>query len=42
MHMYNLIECSDNYFDISGSLWHFKRDEMDNNANVNTTASSSF
>ena len=26
MSMYNLIEYSDNYFDTSGSLWHFKRD----------------
>ena len=27
MPMYNLIEYSDNYSDISGSLWQFKRDE---------------
>ena len=27
MPMYNLIECSDNYSDTSGSLWQFKRDE---------------
>ena len=32
--MYNLIEYSDNYFDTSGSLWDFKRDEIDNSANV--------
>ena len=32
--MYNLIEYSDNYFDTSGSLWSFKRDEITNNANV--------
>ena len=32
--MYNLIEYSDNYFDTSGSLWSFKRDEIDNNVNV--------
>ena len=32
--MYNLIEYSDNYFDTSGSLWDFKRDEIDSNANV--------
>ena len=25
--MYNLIEYSDNYSDMSGSLWQFKRDE---------------
>ena len=30
MPMYNLIEYSDNYFDTSGSLWGFKRDEIDN------------
>ena len=34
MPMYNLIEYSDNYSDTSGSLWDFKRDEVDNNANV--------
>ena len=34
MPMYNLIEYSDNYSDTSGSLWHFKRDEVTNNANV--------
>ena len=27
MPMYNLIEYSDNYSDISGSLWNFKNDE---------------
>ena len=32
--MYNLIEYSDNYFDTSGSLWDFKRDEIGNNENV--------
>ena len=32
--MYNLIEYSDNYSDTSGSLWDFKRDGIDNNANV--------
>ena len=32
MPMYNLIEYSDNYSDNSGSLWHFKRDEITNNA----------
>ena len=26
--MYNLIEYNDNYSDTSGSLWHFKRDEV--------------
>ena len=34
MPMYNLIEYSDNYFDTSGSLWGFKRDEIDNNVDV--------
>ena len=34
MPMYNLIEYSDNYSDTSGSLWGFKKDEIDNNANV--------
>ena len=34
MSMYNLIEYSDNYSDTSGSLWQFKRDEKNNNADV--------
>ena len=34
MSMYNLIEYSDNYSDTSGSLWQFKRDETNNNADV--------
>ena len=29
MPMYNLIEYSDNYSDTSGSLWKFKRDEIE-------------
>ena len=28
MPMYNLIEYSNNYFDTSGNLWQFKRDEI--------------
>ena len=32
--MYNFIEYSDSYFDTSGSLWDFKRDEIDKNATV--------
>ena len=32
--MYNLIEYSVNYSDTSGSLWHLKRDEITNNADV--------
>ena len=35
MPMYNLIEYSDKYSDTSGSLWRFKRDEL-NVDNVNT------
>ena len=35
MLMYNLIEYSDNYSDISGSLWQFKRDDVPaNNAHL--------
>ena len=34
MPMSNLIKYSDNYSDTSGSLWGFKRDEIDNNADV--------
>ena len=34
MPMYDLIEYSDNYSDTSGSLWHFKRNEIINNADV--------
>ena len=42
MPMYNLIEYSDNYSDISGSLWNFKRDEIIGNINVTNNNSSSF
>ena len=34
MPMCNLIEYSDNYSDISESLWDFKRNEIVNNADV--------
>ena len=34
MPMYNLIEYSDNYLYMSGSLWDFKRDEIVNNADL--------
>ena len=34
MTKYNLIECNDKYSDTSGSLWQFKRDEINNNADV--------
>ena len=38
--MYNLIEYSDNYWDTSGSLWHFKRDEVPaDNAELNISQS---
>ena len=38
--MYNLIECSDNYADSSGSLYHFERDEspMNDARNPNNVA----
>ena len=34
MTMYNLIEYSDNYSDTSGSLWQFKRDEIEGNVDL--------
>ena len=43
MAMFNLIDYSDNYSDISGSLWEFKRDEApNNNANLTINNSKSF
>ena len=47
MPMYNLIESSGNYSDISGSLWQFKRDESPvtnagNPDNVSNNNSASF
>ena len=43
MPIYNFIEYSDNYSDTSGSLWGFKRDNIDNNENVtNDDNASSF
>ena len=47
MSMYNLLEYSDNYADSSGSLYQFKKDEQninadENRANVTTRNSSSF
>ena len=43
MPMYNLIEYSDNYSDMSGSLWQFKRDEVtDKNADLTIHNSQSF
>ena len=40
--MHNLIVYSDNYSDISGSLWNFKRDEIIGNINVTNNNYSSF
>ena len=34
MVMHNLTEYSDDHSDTSGSLWGFKRDEIDNNGDV--------
>ena len=34
MTMYNLIEYSDNYCDTSGNLWKFKRDEIEEDADL--------
>ena len=34
MLMYNLIEYSDNYSDTSGSLWQFKRDEIEGDVDL--------
>ena len=31
--MYNLIEYNNNYSDTSGSLWQFKRDEIEGDVN---------
>ena len=41
--MVNLIECSVNYSDTSGSLWQFKRDKqsMNNENNIDTNADNS-
>ena len=38
-----MIECSDDYSDTSGSLWHFKRDKVPvNNADLTIDNSESF
>ena len=42
MPMYNLIEYNDNYFDTSGSLWNFKRDEIEEDADLTINNASSF
>ena len=38
MLMYNLIEHSDNYSDTSGSLWQFKKNEIERNADLTVGA----
>ena len=42
MPMYNLIEYSDNYSDTSGSLWQFKRDEIEGNVDLAVNNLSSY
>ena len=42
MPMYNLLEYNDNYSDTSGSLWNFKRDEIEEDADLTTNNASSF
>ena len=42
MPMYNLIEYSDNYSDTSGSLWQFKRDEIEGDVDLTADNLSSF
>ena len=42
MPMYNLIEYSDNYSDTSGSLWQFKRDEIEGDVDLTVDNSSFF
>ena len=42
MPMYNLIEYSDNYFDTSGNLWNFKRDEIEGDVDLTIDNASSF
>ena len=36
--MYNLLEYNDNYFIISGSLWNYYRDEVNDDENENDNA----
>ena len=38
MPMYNLIKYSDNYSDTSGSLWQFKRDEIEGDVDLTVNA----
>ena len=38
MPVYNLIDYSDNYSDTSGSLWQFKRDEIEGDVDLTVNA----
>ena len=38
MPMYNLVEYIDNYSDSSGSLWQFKRDEIEGDVDLTVNA----
>ena len=42
MPMHNLIEYSDNYSDTSGSLWDFKRGEIEGDVDLTIDNASSF
>ena len=42
MPMYNLIEYSDSFSDTIGSLWQFRRDEIEEDANLTINNTSSF
>ena len=42
MPMYNLLEYSDNYSDTSGSLWNFKRDEIEEDTELTINNASLF
>ena len=40
--MYNQLQYNDNYSDTSGSIWNFKRDEREEDADVTINNASSF
>ena len=42
MSMYNLIEYSDNYSDTTVSLWQFRRDQIEEDADLTINNASSF
>ena len=42
MPMYYLIECSDKYSDTTGSLWQFRRNEIEEDADLTINNASSF